>query len=71
MGWKVVPDPGSDPCNMYLGTMPGYRDVAETGGAHTLRETKGPYTLGSSRESETLTPDSTVLWQKNAEAFGT
>jgi hypothetical protein len=38
---------------------------------HTLREAKGAYALNSSRESDTLTLDNTVLWQKNAEAFET
>lgn len=48
-----------------------YREVAEMGGTHTLREPKGAYALDSRRESETLTLDNTVLWQKNAEAIET
>jgi len=48
-----------------------YREVAEMGGTHTLREAKGAYPLNSSGESETLTLDNTCLWQKNAEAFET
>ena len=54
-----------------LGIRARYREVAEMGGTHTLRDAKGAYALNSSRESETLTLDNTVLWQKNAEAFET
>ena len=48
-----------------------YREVAEIGGTHTLREGKGAYAPNSSGENDTLTLDNTVLWQKNAEAFET
>jgi hypothetical protein len=41
------------------------------GGTHTLREPKGAYALDSSRESEALTLDDTVLWQKNEDAIET
>jgi hypothetical protein len=54
-----------------LGLKARYREVAEMGGMHTLREPKGAYGLDSSRENEALTLDNTVLWQKNADPIET
>jgi len=54
-----------------LGIKAKYREVTETGGAHTLREPKGAYALDSSGESDTITPDNTVLWQEKEEAIKT
>ena len=46
-----------------------YRKVTEMDGTHTLRQPKGAYAPDSSCESDTLTPDNTILWQKNEETF--
>jgi hypothetical protein len=54
-----------------LGIKARYREVTGMGGTHTVREPKGAYALDSSRESETLTLNNTVLWQKNEDAIET
>jgi putative transposase len=60
-----------DKVKIDLGNKARYREVAEMGGTHTLREARGAYALDSSTESEALTLNNTVLWQQNADVVET
>jgi hypothetical protein len=54
-----------------LGIKGKSREVAEAGGTHTLREPTAAYASDFGRESDTLTLDNTVLWEKSLDAIET
>ena len=44
-----------------------HREVAEVGGTYTLRVPGEVYASDFARESDLLTPDNAIPWQRNAE----
>jgi hypothetical protein len=44
-----------------------HREVAEVGGTYTLREPREAYAGDFASESDVLTSDNTISWERNAE----
>ena len=54
-----------------LGMKPWIAMPREVGGTYTLREQSEPCASDFGSESDALTPDNTISWEKNAETTGT
>ncbi len=50
-----------------LGVKAMHRDVAEVGGTYTLREQSEAYAGEFASESDVLTSDNTIPWERNTE----